>query len=479
MVASGLDRLSRDYYTYGWRLFYAGVACSAPCIAGLSMAFTSPALSTMKGKATDVSGEPLAVPASLVVFDSELAASCFSSFVNIGALAGAAAGGTCYTKFGKLATLRAALFALCGAWACSAVTTSVWLLFFARLVTGLGVGLQSVAAPSFLTDVAPPKLRGSLGTLNTFAVLLGVAGIFFLGGLVFRQGFGGEFCDWRGLAALISAVSACALLLTLALPEPPPAITRLDSLRSLMQESAATRKADRRRAMSGTIPLFWQQLAGINIIIFFGQGVLESTGIAHSNSLGVTVITVQIVGVAVAAALIDRVGRRPLLLCSIGGMGIAAALFAAAVAASIPPGAARVVGIVGPLCMYVFCFALGMGPVPWILLTELGLPSKLRSKVASFATAGNWTASFLITGPLLLAMERACGVAGVFLLCSGMCVLGFLLILLFLPETAEHSDGPQSGGLEPLLSPVAAGWWSPKKTGETWEEPEKLPASGG
>jgi len=402
------------------------------------------------------------VPSRLVAFSGSASASWFSSLINVGALFGALGGGWVCTYAGRCNSLRIAAMLIGVSWIWVALSTSATQLCIARLPIGLGVGLQSVATPMFIAESSPPKLRGALGTLNAAAILLGVVVVDAVGGSVFRSGAQSEFCEWRQLAIFVSSCAATLFICSAFLPEPrvagadcaTPSAAETPTAASL--ESGASSVISPRRlvsvspmtadsgtfqppsqycklALAGLIPMVWQQLSGINAVVFFGQSILASVGIKAYNILGTSVIAIQLLGVLLAAFAIERLGRRPLLLISVGGMSLAAASLAVLLHFPKPPAAGVIIGMYA----YVLFFSVGLGPVPWLLLPELGLPKDLRAAAASFATAANWGCSFAVTGPPLNALEQAFGLSGAFAVFGGICLIGFILMAALVPETSD------------------------------------------
>jgi len=418
----------------------------APLVASMSLGFTSPALDTMLGRGAPGAS---AVPPELLIFGGaagpdDQAASLFSSLVNIGALVGAVCGGRLCKQAGRCNALRAAAVLMGACWWWVALATSALHLCLARVVMGLGVGLQSVATPTYIAEVSPPEWRGMLGTMNAGAILLGVMVVDFAGGSVFRAGPAREFCHWRQLACFV-AVSAVVLLGAAAvLPEPSAGRRRSSAEQSPGPASPETPAIHltpsesllppARLVLGGLVPMVWQQLSGVNAVLFFGQSILRAVGVAGADLLGVGVLAVQLCGIVVAACIIDLVGRRPLLLGS--SMGMAAGAGGLAVCLWLPEPPA--VGVVGCLCVYVLSFSLGLGPVPWLLLPELDLPHQVRVTLASVATAANWACSFVVTGPPLVALQGRCGLAGVFAVFCVVCLVGAVLMALLVPETKAH-----------------------------------------
>jgi len=208
-----------------------------------------------------------------------------------------------------------------------------------------------------------------------------------------------------------------------------------------VHDETAGRDGYARLALAGLIPMVWQQLSGINIIVFYGQSILTMAGLENADALGTTVTAVQFFGILLSGAIIDKVGRRPLLVIGSFLQGCFALLIGGVLSSSQSPSASSVMI---PMYGYVLAFALGLGPVPWLLMPELGLPRHLRMLLASVATAANWGISFLVTENLS-KLQRAFagpgrdlndGLPGVFYLFGVVTLIGFVLIVLLVPETA-------------------------------------------
>jgi len=304
-----------------------------------------------------------------------------------------------------------------------------------RYLMGVGVGFQSVATPSFIAYVAPLHLRGRLGTGQSISICLGVLLSQVLGGSVFREGPAKEFCDWRSLALFIACGAAVSFLSLLFLPGKED----LNSPMASPVRQFEARKEDYCRfCTAGLIAMIMQNMSGIGTVTFFGQSILAEAGLSSANVLGDTVTCVQLGGILVATVVIEKLGRRPLLLASCFGMASGAACLGAALMPEEP----STVAVMFSLYSYVLCFAIGVGPVPWLLLPELGLPVPLRLRLASIATASNWAASFVVTGPPLTAARSAFGLPGVFFIFACVCGIAFALLFALLPETKmnRHRD---------------------------------------
>jgi len=277
------------------------------------------------------------------------------------------------------------------------------------------------------------------------SITLGVLVIQALGGNVFRSGDNGEFCAWRPLALLITCICVLALLL-MSLVLPIPKTIPGSPLNSpIAAIDIAPKKDWPKLAAVGFLAMILQNLCGLGTLIFFGQGLLADAGIHAANALGSTIPAVQLVGIACSAFLVDRVGRRQLLIVSSIGMALAALSFGFFVR---DKSSVRAVPVMLSLYAYISFFAIGVGPVPWLLLPELGLPDHLRIRLASTATASNWFANFCVTGPPLIFTTKAVGISGLFYIFGGICLAASFLFIFLVPSTRKR----RRSGLERRLT---------------------------
>ena len=172
-----------------------------------------------------------------------------------------------------------------------------------------------------------------------------------------------------------------------------------------------------------------QQLSGINAVIFYSSQILLQAGVEDPNLGGLYIMAVQVVVTQLCALAVDRYGRRPLLLLSVGGMGVSAAALATFFARGRQPTWLALAALVTYICS----FAMGLGALPWLIMGEI-FPSGVRAKAAAVATTLNWTCSFLVTY-YFASLVALLGTATVFLVFAGVCALGFVFIAAVLPET--------------------------------------------
>jgi sugar porter (SP) family MFS transporter len=190
----------------------------------------------------------------------------------------------------------------------------------------------------------------------------------------------------------------------------------------------------------------FQQITGINAIIYYANTIFDSAGLVSTESQ--TKATLYCVGLTnvlatfVAVAYIDRFGRRPLLFMGLIGMFVslcAVALGFATQSTSDTGAGTSIVGIITMVGLVVFIasFAFSLGPVVWTIISEI-YPGRVRGKAVSFATAANWGAAFLVA-EFFLTLTSGIGESATFFLFAAMCVLGFIFVWRYVPETRGRS----------------------------------------
>ena len=317
--------------------------------------------------------------------------SLFLSFVTIGAMAGSAASGFLSDGIGRKGAISVATLPLIAGWAMIYTLSTFPLLLAGRLLTGLGVGLLSALVPVYIAEISPPSHRGRLGATNQLSVTLGIL-------LVYVAGLDKFRLSWRDLA--LGALIPLALLLlgSFALPESPSWLCArgrreeaLASLRTLrgaganvrpelheMQAAALaaaaappvaardflTRPALRTPFFLSVMLMVFQQFSGINAVIFNSAGILASTGMKNAGLAAMSVALLQVVATGASVALMDVAGRRPLLITAAAGM------FASALSLGVAFETHRSGVAVAAMLVYIASFSIGMGPIPWLLMSE-------------------------------------------------------------------------------------------------------------
>jgi MFS transporter, SP family, arabinose:H+ symporter len=378
-----------------------------------------------------------------------------------GCIAGSAAGGWFSDRFGRRRVLMlcAILFALSAIGAAVPNTLSEFVL--ARLAGGLAIGAASVLAPLYIAEVSPARIRGRLVSLNQMAIVSGILLAYVANWLLAFTGPS----SWRWMFA-VAAIPAIAFFIGLFfVPESPRWLVeqsrspealnilakingRLAAERELsdIQQTVAEESGSLSELLSPKLRKpFWiavslailQQITGINTVLFYGAVIFKQQ--VHSQSETSAIFANVIVGLVnfaatlVALSIVDKFGRRPLLLLSSGVMALCQAGLAAAFLRNPP--SATVVLVMMMLCAA--AFAIGLGPCVWVLLAEI-FPTRIRGRAMSIATLCLWGACTLLT-MTFLSLANAVTPSGAFLIYGSMCVLTFLIVWRFVPETKGRS----------------------------------------
>ncbi|WP_248240488.1 sugar porter family MFS transporter [Microbacterium kunmingense] len=395
----------------------------------------------------------------------------------LGCALGAVLAGVLSDRWGRLRVmmLGSVLFfvsAIGSGLAFSAIDLTVW-----RFIGGLGIGIASVVAPAYIAEVAPRQIRGTLGSLQQLAITLGIFGALLSNALLAGVAGGASSQLWLGLEAwrwmlLVEAVPAVVYgVLAFTMPESPrflisqgkydearaifahlvPEADLNQTMKDLEQAIAADKKSkgvSLRGPRFGLQGIVWvgiilsvfQQFVGINVIFYYSTTLWRAVGFTEQNSLLISVITsvTNVLVTIVAIVLVDRVGRKPILLTgsilmtvSLGAMALSFAF------AETVDGEVSLPGAWGPIALvaanlFVIGFGASWGPLVWVLLGEI-FPSRIRGKALGVAAGAQWIANFLITVsfpamsnwslPLTYAM---------YAIFAG---LSFVYVLLKIPET--------------------------------------------
>jgi sugar porter (SP) family MFS transporter len=378
-----------------------------------------------------------------------------------GALLGAAAGGSLADRFGRRRLLAATAIVFgAGAVGAALAPAARWLIA-ARIVAGAAIGAASFVAPLYISEIAPVGIRGKLVAINQVALT---------GGIVISYavdyGFAGSGA-WRwmfALAVIPAAVFGAGLTLTPDSPRWLAARGRMEQARAALHRMRAPRDVEReleqirhsvaqqqgrwsellspllRMAMIVGVGLaIAQQVTGINTVIYYAPTIFTFAGVSSSSaailaSLGVGAVNVGLT--VVAMVLLDRVGRRPLLLVSLAGMAVS--LFALGTAFSLrrSPGGLGWIAMAS-LMTYVGSFAVGLGPVFWLMLSEI-YPLGIRGRAMSVGTLVNWGAN-LAVAVSFLTLTQLLGKPGTFWLYAVVSIGAWLFAFRLVPETKGRS----------------------------------------
>lgn len=347
-----------------------------------------------------------------------------------GTVVGSLAGSWPADRFGRRPTLLAIGVLFLASAIGSALAPNVTFFIAARFVGGLGIGVSTVAAPMYISEIAPPERRGRLTALFQFNIVLGIVIAFASNAIVARIVAGPD--AWRWMLGVAAAPSLVYSLMCLGLPESPRWLRM--RAEGVMTDRTATGGGFWTWRLRVPIALaflvaFFNQLSGINAILYFAPRIFALTGLGEQAALlqsigiGVTNLLFTFVGLW----LIDRLGRRTLLL--IGSIGYILSLGACAWAFYTHHES------IVPACIFAFiaAHAVGQGTVIWVLISEI-FPNRYRAVGQSLGSATHWVFAALLT-TLFPLMVSAFHPGTIFLFFSGMMALQLVWVLTMVPET--------------------------------------------
>ena len=381
----------------------------------------------------------------------------------VGAMIGAAFAGPIADATGrrKLVLVAAIIFAVGAIGA--ALATSAGLLILFRFVLGLAVGAASLIVPLYLAEVAPTEIRGAVASLNQLMIVTGI-----LIAYIANSALAGAEA-WRWMIALAVIPSMLLFLGMLFMPETPRWLVSKDRdeearevLRRTRDETAVEAEmSDIKRVEGqeegglGELLASWvrpallvgmglaifQQIIGINTIIYYAPTTLTNVGFGNSAAIlanaGIGVINVTMTLVAIR--FIDRVGRKPLLLLGAAGMALSLAILGLTSLLLPEPSGVSLVGIITLVCLALFiaAFAVSWGPIVWVMLGEI-FPLKVRGSAMAVATVLLWGANFVVSLSFPVLLE-ALGIGWLFLGYSLIGLAALFFVRSFVTETKGRS----------------------------------------
>ena len=384
------------------------------------------------------------------------------SAVLIGAVCGAGAGGALTGRYGRrwMIILAGVVFTV-GAFATAFAPTAGWLIG-ARVASGIGIGIASFISPMYIAELVPAKVRGSLVAVNMLAITTGIV-VAYLVDYALSASHG-----WRTMFGLAALPSIGLVIGMWWLPDSPRWLisrSRVDEARKVLQRARTTSNVEQeiddmrqgmvRRGAGGVagllhpslrMPLIiglglatFQQITGINTVIYYAPTIFKFAGIDAAGPAilaGAGLTAVMWCFHVLAIFLIDRVGRRALLLSGVAGQIVGLAILGAAFQfpelASVKSDIA-----IGGLVIYVACFAFGLGPIFWLLISEI-YPLENRGVAMSAVTVTNWAMN-LIVAVTFLTLVSVLGRAGVFWLYGVVAIGAWIFIERLVPETKGKS----------------------------------------
>jgi sugar porter (SP) family MFS transporter len=348
----------------------------------------------------------------------------------------------------------------------TAIASSVTLFVVFRIIGGVGIGAASMSSPLYIAEIAPSRWRGRLVAVNQFAIVSGMLLIYFVNYEIARQGSDvwNQSTGWRWMFASGAIPSLVLLVLLIWVPETPRFLI-LKGRRSEACEVAARVEGDAlgkqsiraieerqedgqllfgastlRVLIIGIILAALQQVTGINVFLYYAPEIFKHVGNGTDAALLETILVgaVNLIFTILAMYTVDLVGRKRLLIGGSLGMGMCLCAIGTA-AQRISSGIWLLLFVLG----YIACFAVSVGPVTWIVLSEI-FPTKLRGRAMAIATIALWTANFVVsqTFPMLdqnLLLVTHFHHSFPFFLYATFCLGEALLVWRMLPETKKRS----------------------------------------
>lgn len=392
----------------------------------------------------------------------------------LGCLIGATMAGMMADRYGrKMLLLISAFIFLTSAYGTGAVSNFTWFLI-ARFLGGIGIGIASGLSPMYIAEVAPASVRGKLVSLNQMTIVLGILGAQITNWLIAEpipadstpadicMSWNGQM-GWRWMFWGAAFPAAAFLLLAAFIPESPRWLGmkgKLDKAKvvltkiggedyaqrelKVMENNADSREGDglktlfshpyRKVLILGIIVAMFQQWCGTNVIFNYAQEIFQSAG----YSLGDVLFNIVVTGVAnvvftfVAIFTVDRLGRRALMLLGAGGLAGIYLILGTCYFFHIS-GFFMIVLVVAAIA----CYAMSLGPVTWVLLSEI-FPNRVRGVAMATCTFALWVACFTLTYTFPL-LNSVLGSSGTFWIYAFICGAGFVFFLYKLPETKGKS----------------------------------------
>ncbi|WP_317133613.1 sugar porter family MFS transporter [Flavobacterium sp. GSA192] len=389
----------------------------------------------------------------------------------IGCIVGAVVSGVISDKFGRKWPLLLSAFLFTVASLGTGLASTYWVFVIFRIIGGVGIGLASALSPMYIAEVAPSHLRGRFVSLNQMTLVIGILAAQIVNLLIadkvpagvsdafIRDSWNGQM-GWRWMFFACAVPSVVFFLLVFTLPESPrwlmkagkedkafPTLNKIGGEEYAREEMTnikatiddITEKVDfkalfnpkfRDVLLIGIVVAVFQQWCGINTVFNYAEEIFTAAGYGVSDTLFNIVITgtVNLVFTLVAMFTVDKWGRKKLMVLGASGLAITYLLLGSAFYFEL-----KGVAVLSLVVVAIAIYAMSLAPITWVILSEI-FPNRVRGAAMALATFALWIACFILTYTFPL-LNESLGAAGTFWVYAGICVLGFLFILVKLPET--------------------------------------------
>ncbi|MDG0764908.1 arabinose-proton symporter AraE [Bacillus halotolerans] len=388
------------------------------------------------------------------------------SSIMIGGVAGVGISGFLSDWFGRRKILMTAALLFAVSAVVSAVSQDVSTLIIARIIGGLGIGMGSSLSVTYITEAAPPAIRGSLSSLYQLFTILGISATYFINLAVQRSGTyeWGVQTGWRWMLAYGMVPSVIFFLVLLVVPESPRWLAKagrtkeaLSILTRINGETVAKEELKnienslkieqmgslsqlfkpglRKALIIGILLALFNQVIGMNAITYYGPEIFKMMGFGQNAGFVTTCIVgvVEVIFTVIAVLLIDKVGRKNLMSIGSAFMAIFMILIGTSFYFQLTSGFMLIFFILG----FVAAFCVSVGPITWIMISEI-FPNHLRARAAGIATIFLWGANWAI-GQFVPMMISSFGLAYTFWIFAVINILCFLFVITICPETKNKS----------------------------------------
>jgi len=393
----------------------------------------------------------------------------------VGCIAGVSLAGWLSDKYGrkKVLLVAAALFTI-SAVGC-AVISSFSALAIYRLVGGMGVGIASMLSPMYISEISPPAIRGKLVAMYQLAITFGILASYLINAWLLNQSSLHDFFIstnltlifktevWRGMLGMEAVPATLFFVMLMMVPESPRWLIikgKIEKAKLILLKTSGERESEteikeiyesleteeksknlilepgiKLAVFLGVSLAVLQQFTGIDAIIYYGPRIMETAGFALNDALASQVVigTINLIFTILAILLIDKFGRKPLLLSGTFGMFISVIIIGILFYSDHADG----ILLLSLLLIFIASFAFSLGPVVWVILSEI-YPTKIRGRAMSVATMAVWIGTALLGQFLPLSLDNL-GPAATFWIFGFFCIPTMWIGWKIMPETKGKS----------------------------------------